>query len=347
MPDQKERALWVDGLRFVCVPLIFFVHDGLPGGPNLAYIGLGAGLPAFFWASGLFAGRAAQRPLGEVAARRAWQLLVPYGVFGTLTLLVCALWDPLLRPRLPAEFLRLVLGRRNDLFAAALWFLPCLWCVNVVYRALLQPLKNRWLRLALAAAVSLAARLWWEEPVAVFSLNMAARYLVYYALGDVLSPWLLPRPAGTVRAVGAVFGAAGLALCGRVYAAGPAVLAGPAPGSRLSAAAASFAVAVCGTALLGWAGAVLGRCPPLAFLGRHTLLLCCTEALAHPLLDRLLALLGIRLHPQSLIGRLAVTALLMAFIAVVFVLPVTHFCPWLAGQLPRRLFPDTKGGTAP
>lgn len=336
MPEGKERALWADGLRFACVPLIFFVHDGLPGGPNLAYIGLAVGVPAFFAVSGLFAERAARRPLGEAALRRAWQLGVPYWVFGVLTLLVCAVFDPALRPRLPAELLRLALGRRNDLFAAALWFLPCLWCVSVLYRALFSPLKSRALRLALAAAVSLAARLLWEEPVAVLSLNAALRYLVYYALGDALGPLLLPRPQGKARAGCAVLGVGGLALCAGLYAAGPAVLAGPLPGSRLSAAMTSFAAAVGGTALLGWLGAALGRCPPLSFLGRHTLLFCCTEALARPLLDQLLALFGIGLHPQSLVGRLAVTALLIGFIAVVFIVPVTRFCPWLAGQPPRR-----------
>ncbi len=332
-PTKKARIVWIDGMRALGILFVFFAHDGLAGGPMLLTVSYTCSVPVFFFAAGLFAGRSAGQPFGRYLSGRCKQLLVPYFVYNIATIFVCGLMDRSVFSRLGGELLNVLLGRRNFLFATATWFLPCLFVLSCLYQLMLRCLPTRWMRLAAAALISLPARLFLEEPMLLFSTNAALRYLFYYALGDALAPMLTTTDAGKHAKIlkfslGGVGSVLFLVMVGGLY-------------DRLHAFALrsvpllvllNCLFALSAIAAFAVLGGVLGHLPPVAYAGRNTLVCCGTESMARPLLARLLALFGIGLAPASAPGRIVMNGIVIAFILVLFALPIQRFAPWLAGR---------------
>ncbi len=331
---EKQRLLWVDGMRALCILTVFFVHDGLSGGPILPVIGLACGVPGFFFISGLFAERSRDEALPDYILTRCRQLLIPYAIYTVASLLLCGLMDPTIYARLGTELLNILLARRNHLFSAAAWFLPCLFVVNCLYHLMQRFIPRVWLRLALAAVISFLARMFLEEPMLPFSANAALRYLIYYALGDALSPVLSGRREHSlISRLRLIMGISGCVVFVLFAAFGVY--------DRLLQAAGThrplillwnFLFALSGFAVFALLGQLLSHLPFVTFAGRSTLIFCGTESLARPLLARLLALFGIGLAPGSALGRIFLNGLVLAFICVIFALPIQRFTPWLAGK---------------
>lgn len=147
-------------------------------------------VPVFVFASGVFATKHKDMPMKDFILRRAKQILLPYFALGILNILIRAF---VLRPEL-GEIIRwgkeLVRGQRDHLFATAMWFLPCIFGMTVVYHLLQKLLKNKWSLLAVCTVISIIIRFniegsqWW------FSFDSALRYLFYYALAAHTMPYI-------------------------------------------------------------------------------------------------------------------------------------------------------------
>ena len=59
--------------------------------------------------------------------------------------------------------------------------------MEIYYHVLTRLLKNRWLVLAVCAAISFWVKMVHEGPEYLWGVEVAGRYLIYYALGDVFS----------------------------------------------------------------------------------------------------------------------------------------------------------------
>ena len=86
-------------------------------------------------------------------------------------------------------------GVRNQVPLAAMWFMPCLFCMEIYHHVLTKLLKNCWLVLAVCAVISFWVKMVHEGPEYLWGVEVAGRYLVYYAMGDVFFA-VLARKAG-------------------------------------------------------------------------------------------------------------------------------------------------------
>lgn len=83
-------------------------------------------------------------------------------------------------------------GIRNQIFAASLWFLPCLFVMIIMHSFIQLILKNKNAVFTLCVVIFFAASVLkiGFKPNLFFNVDSALRYIVYYALGAYLSGYI-------------------------------------------------------------------------------------------------------------------------------------------------------------
>ena len=181
--------------------------------------------------------------------------------------------------------------------------------------------------LALCFAVSCAVKFLHEAPTLPWGVDMAARYLVYYALGDFLAHHgaALPKPA-RYAALGAGCTWAALTL---LFAGGlPQRLLGrPLPLAGLYVQ--QFVTTLSLICLLYTTARALQNVALLAKLGRSTVIFCCCEEIAEIVPAFLWQSAGFA--PLQPAGMAAVLYRLFTavLVCVCIVIPVNRFFPWM------------------
>lgn len=353
MQPQTQRIAWVDVLKGIGIYLIYVVHlPGALGNFNVALMVFA--VPLFFFAGGLTDRFSRARSWKEFLRRRAQRILIPYVAFGVATMLVRVLVDEdKSLGNLITWAKELLLGRRNHIFAVALWFLPCYFVMTLCYRALRQLLKKRWLILLVCAGVSLTVRLFIEswEPLP-WSIDSAGRYLFYYALGDALfAPLEAIRAGGAKRWQTAVFyllgaGSVGLFLLGYIYGRGylPSLVGVELPFAGQVAELIGMALVGLYTALL--LAFALQTVPGLARLGQASLLLCCTESMVKLVLPLAFETVGLTILYDEPVYCLLSAALFVAAAYWAMARPVQAYLPWMMGRFSQKISRPGKDGEA-
>lgn len=338
MKTANGRISWVDVLKGMGIHLIYLVHlPGMTGNFNLFFMLMA--VPLFFFAGGMTASSGLEKPFGAFLLDKARRILWPYLLFGLLTMAVrLATMENATLGDVIGWSKQLLLGRRNSLFAASLWFLPCYFCLTVLYYLLRKLLRRQSVLLCAAAALSVVFRLCFDGPVLPWGLDYAGRYLFYYALGNALLPQLerlrhggLPRWGKPVLAV-AFAGAAGLNLLFYLYGRGYL------PG--LAGLTLGYVGQVAELALMTWAGVfclvglamVLAPLPKLARLGQASLLLCCTESITKLIVPVAFEAVGLQLHYETPMQGLLCSALFLAVAYYGLAKPILAYFPWATGR---------------
>lgn len=206
--SQRGRLLWVDNLKTLGIVLVVFAHNKI----NLSAIQLiyAFHLPLFFFLSGvLYNGE--KYGFVDFVKRKFHARIKPYFILSAVTYLF---WVAVVIPlsvrgeahgvdKLSAFvgiFYGIGEGVWRNQMAVALWFLPCLFCVEVIYHGLAR--KVGYSRVKIAGGVFLIVSLGvmlnifhipsWRMP---WSLDMALIAIVFYAGGHVLSDLWLKIPS--------------------------------------------------------------------------------------------------------------------------------------------------------
>lgn len=181
MSDAKKRYNWLDVFKAFSIFFILYSHIG---NNKLSTFFFSFMVHAFFFASGVTASRSAGKPLGDFIKTRFKRLMVPYFAFGILSITVIFLVDTHQGFSIVDMIKQLLYAYRLNTFAVTLWFLPCLFIMGIYYQIIMKFVSNKWLRLAISAAISLVFRIFSEGNVLPWGIDNAIRFLVYYAAGD-------------------------------------------------------------------------------------------------------------------------------------------------------------------
>ena len=194
MSAPSPRILWVDCFRGLCIVLVVFGHvaGGLAAGglvqDGSSLSGVRAWvylfhMPAFFFASGLFAAKLVQAPTLAFLRSRAATVVYPYCVWtGIVLASQCALARFANNPPDVARALRFPV----EPYGYGLWFLYALLLISVVYQAAGR-LKLPALGIAAAGLLMyLAASRDWFRFWTI--LNTSFTYFVYFSLGACFAP---------------------------------------------------------------------------------------------------------------------------------------------------------------
>lgn len=192
--NSKVRVAWVDVLKFLGIWAIYIGHFGNSAGKIYPFV-FTYHVPMFFFAAGFFAPGKANERFFTFAQKKTTQLLLPYAFFSLIALLVFTILNEWNFIDFREAFKSFVFGIRNKVYAASLWFIPCLYTVVVVDYFFLLLFKSRKVTYLLALLTYVASQtILPNNPVVnpswIMNIDSAMYYYLYYVLGMAMFPLL-------------------------------------------------------------------------------------------------------------------------------------------------------------
>lgn len=188
---KKERVAWLDVAKCLGIFAVYIGHFGKDAGLIYDYV-FQFHVPLFFFLAGCTRRISAGKPLDSVK-QATKNLLIPFFLFGLIYLALLALVVDSLNDT-PGHLLILLKGApRNQFAAGSLWFLTCLWVIEVLF-SLIQ--RWKWfLQVPVSIGLYLIATkvLPWNplfEPRGWYNVDSALAYFLYFVLGYTLFPVL-------------------------------------------------------------------------------------------------------------------------------------------------------------
>jgi acyltransferase len=203
---MDNRLLWIDTLRAIGIFLVVLVHTGRIEDPSILSYIKSFFVPLFFFVSGLFAKESFyQDSFLNILKKLCKRLLIPYVFFGLVSYF---LWLFLLRhfkdqPSDPFKSLIGILYSSSSenwlAHNGALWFLTCLFIVQVMFyflfRASHQKSNNALLPtfLLLLSILGYVTTTYVTSPSSrlPWSIDIALTATVFYGVGYLLKPYIL------------------------------------------------------------------------------------------------------------------------------------------------------------
>lgn len=327
---QKARYDWVDALKFLGILAIYIGHMGTAAGSLYPFV-FQYHVALFFLASGFFAPHGEEQAFWPFLKKKLCSIVVPYFAFSLINLAM----DVLIWGSTFSEFRELIsamfMGVRTQTVAAALWFLPCLFVISVAHYLLKKLLRRDWLVVLVCVGFYVITEIGIPyrpvgEPRMFFGIDSAMCYILYYALGAVVFPFLkdfhFRKLAFWAKAVFCLAAAFCAAVACVIYFKGPSypldVLPFELPGAVKVFYSAGLALAFLFLNFI--AAKLIARVPLFTEIGRNTLILCGTENIMKEALAALVSLAGLKLQIPSQFAAL-VYALLLLYLSSKTVVP--------------------------
>lgn len=191
--SAASRVTWVDTLKFIGMYTVYVGHFLSLTGLSYAFM-FAYGVQVFFLVSGFFAVSGKSRSFGETLLHRVRTLLVPYLFFSLLALIVIGLQNNYGFEQMLPLVRQTILGMRNQTPAIALWFLPALFIMQVLYDMLYQVLHGKKPLIFLLSMVIFISTAILVDPIGqpkwIFSADSALYFFPFYAMGPLLYPHL-------------------------------------------------------------------------------------------------------------------------------------------------------------
>lgn len=338
---QNPRYAWVDVLKFFGIFSIYVGHLGTAAGQMYPFV-FQFHVALFFLASGFFAPKSEEQALMPFILKKFTQIMVPYFAFSVINIFINTLtWGVGVRG-FAKLILAMVMGVRSQTVAAALWFLPCLFVVSLLYYVLKRLLHRRGLVLLVCLALYVITEIGIPyrpvgEPRMFWGIDSALCYVLYYALGAVAFPFLRDFKLQACALwqkllLGAAFVAAGAFAC-IVYFKGASfplqILPFELPKvltlfySAFLACLFSFLFCVLSHMFAGVS--------TFAAIGRSTLVLCGTEGIVKEIFKGLLRLVGLELQLNTQFAAFLYVCILLLASTYIFVPWIRKNAPVLAG----------------
>ena len=328
---QKNRIEWIDIMRAMAIMLVLLSHYD---GGRLSIVANRACVQIFFFISGMFA-FSARYSLPQYIKKQVQSLLLPYAVFAVVNIMFHFLFNPSTPlNELAGYAVNFMLARRNNVMVAAMWFLPCLFFASIVYKMLAVLLKKQRYIVPVCFVISAVFKLWFEDPVYIFSINQGFKYLIYIALGGLLAPYIKSMNYDSWSKLSKKQQFAALLIFmviiqyivllykrGYVF--------WPQPIWALSLVY-FINVVVCIIFVMVWALA-LSKIKPIVWIGQNTLGFCCLENINRALLNTAMAVVGFGFVPNNEIKAL-VHVLASMCIGSVIIFVINKVCPQVMGK---------------
>lgn len=179
----EKRMQWLDILKFLGIFGIVLGHIStyVPIN-NIMYSVL---VPLFFFASGIVY---KPRPISEDIKRRAKAILVPYLVFGIVTLLYYNLFEHNYR-EVDLSFGDTLFGLFSGIFTylefnSPLWFLPCFFTVCVIYNIIYSK-ANKIAAYIFSTVLFVVYAVLYPLPHLPYEANRTAELMIIFAAGNI------------------------------------------------------------------------------------------------------------------------------------------------------------------
>ena len=337
MKQETQRYGWLDVMKLISIYFVYVVHYEGMGRYGLLF--LSALVPCFFFCSGFTVYRHRQDTVVELVRTKAQRIVWPYFVFGGLSLAVRIVVFEMPLGEVLSWGKRFLYASRATVPVAALWFLPCLFCMSLGYHLLQKLLQRQWMLILVCFGVSAAVKLLHEAPILPWGIDMAGRFLIYYALGDAAHTVLASAQSALQKrpwqAAVLLLTAANAVLFylhfyyGNGYFAS---LRGVAEPGYAAQSAEQFLFALNSIWCVAVLAMLLQPLPGLRRAGRCTLIFCGVEQVTKTLVPLAFSAFGLQLSEAGG-AEMLVQAAGMLFVAYyAFAQPISRWLPWMTGR---------------
>ena len=187
---EKSRVEWIDIFKLLGIIAIFCGHLGRNTGGLHDFVFL-YHVPLFFFASGIFAYRMEESDIWQVIKKKWKQIIMPYLFFAAISMVVIILTTNEDCRTYLGYAKQFVFGIRNQMYASSLWFLPCLFCMSILFYMIRRIFRKRIFILIASIALWLIASFVFPNrpdvtPSWIFNIDSACYYLIYYTAGYLL-----------------------------------------------------------------------------------------------------------------------------------------------------------------
>ncbi len=332
--NTQIRHNFIDVLKIIAMFFVYTVHYSGMGRYGLYFFMLL--VPMFFFASGFTAFSHKNDSIVHFIKHKICTIVWPYITFTLLSLALRVLIMQMSLSEIIHFIKQAAYGARNVVPVVALWFLPCLFFMSILYHVLTKLIKNRALLLAICIVISIAVKLIREDPVWPWGIDMAARFIIYYALGDFFNACITKTPLKTCRKrakillLYTVFLCAFLSYFGFYYGIGyiPSLFGITNP-PFIFLAAEQFLYIITGLYSLVALSILLQNIPALYTAGRYTLIFCGVEQIIKTLLPLFFSAFGLTVSDSGGAVMLMQAVGTLATAYYIMVIPISKYMPWL------------------
>lgn len=185
--QEEKREEWVDRVKFLGILAIYIGHFGNAAGWLYQFV-FTYHVPLFFFVSGFFANSKSKYTIKEYFVKKVKTLVIPYFFLGILNIgFHVLLYNPGAR-----EFLTLFKDfrgiRSNMICFGSMWFLPCLFLIEMFYAVLYKVFNSKGILTIIGMILLMVHGSLQLSENFFLSLDCVLAYFIYFALGSFLYP---------------------------------------------------------------------------------------------------------------------------------------------------------------
>lgn len=185
--QEEKREVWVDLVKFWGILAIYVGHFGNEAGWLYQFV-FTYHVPLFFFVSGFFGNSEGKYTIKEYFIKKVNTLVIPYFFLGILNIgFYVLLYNPGAR-----EFLALFKDfggvRSNMVCFGSMWFLPCLFLIEMFYTVLFKVFNSKGVLTIVGMMLLIVHGSLQLSENFFLSLDCVLAYFFYFALGSFLYP---------------------------------------------------------------------------------------------------------------------------------------------------------------
>lgn len=190
----RKRIEWVDIVKFFGIFAIYLGHFGESAGPAYRFVFI-FHVPLFFFISGCMNWYDNEKSIPKYIWKKVKTLLLPLYGFAMLSIIFNVLMNNIGFDEIKHNLICVLKGCiRNTFFAGGLWFLSCLFLMEIVFK-FLKLLKYRFLILSVSIVLFGVAEFAFNpsplvEPHMLYNFDSMCYYMVFFALGYCAYPYI-------------------------------------------------------------------------------------------------------------------------------------------------------------
>lgn len=192
---MRERIKWIDIAKFFGIFAIYLGHFGVAAGKSYYFV-FSHHVALFFCISGCMEIFNKEENFVRYLIKKIKTIIIPFWVFAAMAAVVTIIqeeyhWENV--KGLIVEVLRGVV--RNTYVAGSLWFLTCLFVMQLMF-FLIKKLKYKSLILLVSIGCYIVANYIIEphplgQPSLYYNVDSALYYLIYYTIGYLVFPYIM------------------------------------------------------------------------------------------------------------------------------------------------------------
>lgn len=191
---MTERIKWIDTAKFLGIFAIYLGHFAESAG--LAYNFVFAyHVPLFFFLSGCTSNYDSETGFKKYICKKTKKIMVPFWMFSLLSIVLHIIINNDNMQSTIGMFFTVIKGNiRNTFFAASLWFLSCLFVMEILFKLL------RYIKYKSVIVIVGLIFLWISERVItpspiqtphwIYNIDSALYYIIFYICGYVFYPYI-------------------------------------------------------------------------------------------------------------------------------------------------------------